>query len=255
MLTYNTKAIVSLTSHKTRVKHCGRAIYSAIKNCLTEVHVVLCLYKDDIKYIHSDVKTLIDAKIVELLIVDEDLGPHTKYFYTMKKYKNLPIITIDDDQLYYPDTIPSLIDCYDKNKNYVICRQYRTIHWRNGKVLPFSQWVINKSNSKEGVRKNIHPMGVGMILYPPDILKISDNNLSEIRKYRMADDIYLNALEFRYNVSIYSLPYTSKKNTLWDEVDHKNKDMTAIALREDKNRFKLSDYYVKCLSKDFNNVK
>ena len=61
MLTYNTKAIVSLTSHKTRVKHCGRAIYSAIKNCLTEVHVVLCLYKDDIKYIHSDVKTLNDA--------------------------------------------------------------------------------------------------------------------------------------------------------------------------------------------------
>lgn len=57
----------------------------------------MTLYKDDIKNIPEDLKFLIDEQFVELIVADKDLGPHLKYFYAMKKYKENPIITVDDD--------------------------------------------------------------------------------------------------------------------------------------------------------------
>ena len=44
--------------------------------------------------------------------------------------------------------------------------------------------------------------GVGGVLYPPDILKISDENLDGIRNCICADDIYLKYLEDLYNVPV-----------------------------------------------------
>ena len=57
----------------------------------------MTLYKDDIKNIPEDLKFLIDEQFVELIVADKDLSPHLKYFYAMKKYKENPIITVDDD--------------------------------------------------------------------------------------------------------------------------------------------------------------
>jgi len=253
MINKNTKAIISLTSHKTRIKHCSKSIFSAIRNCCDYVHTVLTISKENKKFIDGDIKKLIDTGIVELLLVDEDLGPHTKYFYVMKKYRNYPIITIDDDQRYFSDTIPNLIKTYEKTKNVIIGRQVRIIQYNNNKILPFSVWAKNRYEKREGVFKTNHLMGVGGILYPPNILDISDELLPEIRKYRKADDIFLNALEFRKNIKLYCLPdWKNNKPTEWDEFEHKNSDMTNIALREEKTRWTDSDFYVNELQNDFN---
>ena len=90
--------IVSLTTHSIRLQQVAKtAIFSIIKNTYKNIHICLTLYKDDIKNIPEDLKFLIDEQFVELIVADKDLGPHLKYFYAMKKYKENPIITVDDD--------------------------------------------------------------------------------------------------------------------------------------------------------------
>lgn len=254
MITEKTQAIISLTSHKSRIKLVHYAIFSAIRNCKEICHVVLTISKENLNYLEGPIKDLIENNLVELLVVDEDLGPHTKYFYCMKKYRNLPIITIDDDQRYFADTIPNLLKKYKEHKDCVIGRMVRTLKYKDNKILPFSVWGDKvQCCFNEGISKTNHCMGTGAILYPPNILNISDELLPEIRKYRKADDIYLNALELRYNVKVYCFPdFKNGKVNEWDEWQHKNKDMTSIALREETNRLEISDYYVKELEKDFN---
>lgn len=254
MLTNNTKAIISLTSHKTRIKHCAKTIYSAIRNCVNDVHVVLTISKENKKYITDDIKLLIDTGVVELLLVDEDLGPHTKYFYCMKKYRHLPIITIDDDQHYYANTIPNLIKKHNELPTAIIGRQARIIVISHHKVLPFSVWAKGKLQYKEGVNKLNHLMGVGAILYPPNALNVNDDMLKDIRICRKADDIYLNALEIRLNIPRYCLLDYGKMPTEWDELYHQNKDMTTIALREEKTRWRDSDKIFNYLKQDFDKL-
>ena len=42
---------------------------------------------------------------VEIIQGDNRLRPHNKYFYVMQKYRDLPIITIDDDVKYSDNAI------------------------------------------------------------------------------------------------------------------------------------------------------
>lgn len=94
--------IVSLTSHtKSRLEQLPKFLFnSLLKYNKTNFKVVLTLYKDDIQYITKDLQALIDNNLIELIVAEENLKSHLKYFYVMQKYKDLPIITIDDDIVY-----------------------------------------------------------------------------------------------------------------------------------------------------------
>ena len=109
--------IVSLTTHSIRLQQVAKtAIFSIIKNTYKNIHICLTLYKDDVKNIPEDLKFLIDEQFVELIVVDKDLGPHLKYFYVMKKYKENPIITVDDDIIYPPEMIEDMVNAYNTHK-------------------------------------------------------------------------------------------------------------------------------------------
>ena len=60
------------------------------------------------------IKILAAMNDIELLNAKEDILGHKKYFYTMQKYKDLPIITVDDDSIYSKDLVQLLYDNYKK---------------------------------------------------------------------------------------------------------------------------------------------
>ncbi len=192
------KTLISLTSHGVRLKYVSRTIFSILKQA--NLKIVLTLFQDDVKNIPEDLQTLIDTNVVELIIAEENLCPHLKYYYAMKKYKDYNVITIDDDCLYSSDFISSLFNYHIKNPNTIIARRAHLIMLNNGKIKPYNSWKMCIKSSNDN--RHIFATGVGGILYPANILDVDKINLTELKQCLYADDIFLKVLENRKNIEI-----------------------------------------------------
>lgn len=191
---YN-KPIISFTSYKDRLPYICDVIKSILNNTIKPYKIILNLYKDDVKYITRELHKLIYHNIVELYICDLDIRPHKKYYYTMLRYKDNPIITIDDDVIYPSDFIESLINSYKKYPNCVSGRRVHKIKYKNdGTIDLVKNWILSYNKIIDPSFDITHS-GVGGVLYPPDILKISEKCLPDILEYISVDDKYILYLE------------------------------------------------------------
>ena len=224
--------IVSLTTHSIRVAQVARtAIWSIIQNTYKNIHIVLTLYKDDLKLIPQDLQLMIDNGIVELIVANKDLGPHLKYFYAMQKYRENPVVTIDDDVIYPETMIEEMVNAYKKYNCIIGRRCFPILN------LNYHDWMRKGlAQFKEPTHKNF-ATGIGGILYPPNCLNLSDNNIEEILKIKYDDDFYLKVLEVRKDLKIMNIVYNwanvFKKNltdahtqsiALWNSNVHKAND-------------------------------
>ena len=180
----NIKVIVSLTSHDLRLKNdtTTKVIFQILKGTFKDLKVCLTLYKEDVKLIPAKLQQLIDLGEVELIVADKDLAPHLKYFYAMQKYRNLPVITIDDDVLYPLDMVEKLYKAHQENPNCIIARRCFHITSSNGKLNSYHDWMRHFT---------------GIVKEP--------NNINEIMDIRFDDDLYLKALEVRKNLKIVNI--------------------------------------------------
>ena len=127
--------------------------------------------------------------------MDKNLKPHLKYFYAMQKYRDYIVVTVDDDIVYPKDMLESLYNSYKKNPMVVSARRVHRIKKdANGKILPYKKWDY-ECRTVTSPSLELFATGVGGVLYPPDILKISDENLTDIYNVLTADDIYLKYIE------------------------------------------------------------
>ena len=239
-----TSVIVALTSHtRERLADLPKFLWdSVLKYNFTFAKVVLTLHESDVEYMPSVLKGWIENGLVELIVSKEDLGPHLKYFYTMQKYRDLPVITIDDDTVYPRYMIPLYLYYHQKHPGWVLCRSCRQITYTNGNVDPFSVW--QNVPTIDGPTHQLHAEGYCGVLYPPDCLKIRDDMIPEIKSIFRADDIYLSVLEIRNNVPVFFLrPYGH-------QLDVSTKGEHALSTMEDC--MPVSDKYVKMFEKEFN---
>lgn len=188
----NTKKdiIVSFTTYKPRLPYVHIMIKTLLENTMKPYKIVMTLYNEDTKYITKELQKYIDDGIVELIVCDKDLRSHKKYFYAMQKYREYPIITVDDDVLYSKDLIKSLYESYLKEPNCIHGRRARKISYdKNGFCKKYNNWPLFKEHTNK--TDDILFTGIGGILYPPNILNIKDSNIETIDKYISVDDIYL----------------------------------------------------------------
>lgn len=211
------KVIVSLTSHtKERLSLVPFYLFhSIIKYQYNYVKIVLTLYKEDVQFIPPKLQEMIDLGLVELIVAEENLKCHLKYFYAMKKYRNLPIITIDDDSIYPQRMIPDLLANAEKYPNTIICRSARVIDCSK----TYSKWYecnfgvewVNWRGGYNEVRTDLNPEGYAGILYPPNILNVDDTMIPVIKEIPRADDIYLTVLEQIYGLKSILCKYDYNK--------------------------------------------
>jgi hypothetical protein len=232
----NIKVIVSLTSHtKERLANVPYFLFHSIfKHSYEYVKVVLTLYKEDIENIPPRLQEMIDLGLVELIIAEDNLRCHLKYFYAMKQYRDLPVITIDDDSIYPKDMIPDFLKNAKKYPNTIIARSAR--HIRPGKT--YTQWDeivggVDKAvwlSDWDMVRSDLNPEGYSGIYYPPNILDIDDSMISEIREFPRADDIYLTVIEQRKGIKSIVPKYE------YNKLDKCTKGYDAISTKHDNIR-------------------
>jgi len=193
-------------------------------------------------YLQNEIKLFVDNGAIELLVAEENLKPHLKYYYAMKKYKDIPIITIDDDGIYTPDLVDSLLKCYEQHKTSICARRCHAIP--PIKNSPYLTWKFQVSdNTIPACRK--FATGVGGVLYPPNILDIDSINLNELKTSLNQDDVFLKAIENRKNIDIQIVPCIYKHPF---PIQTKITMSTALSNQNVVNRG--NDYYLKLFSKD-----
>lgn len=97
------KACISLTSWKARINTVSKTLYSLIKMC-PGFHIVLVLSKDEFplmeKELPDNLMLFVENKLIELFWIRPNLKSFKKVLFTMDKYRDVPVISADDDCIY-----------------------------------------------------------------------------------------------------------------------------------------------------------
>ena len=194
------KILVSFTSYFERFGYLMSVIESIKKQTLLPKKIILVLYEKDYN------KVNINLTNIEIIKVKEDIKPHKKYYYTMQKYRDYAIITLDDD-IYYPtDTIMSLYESYINHPNIISGRRTHLIKYTNNfQIDKYIKWICQQSNILDSNYNLFITTGAGA-LYPPDILNIEDNYLNLIKETITTDDITLKYFEINKGIESIWVP-------------------------------------------------
>ena len=114
------KAIISLTSWKARINTVGKTLYSLLKMC-PGFHIVLVLSEEEFpkkeEELPEELMLFVDNDLIEILWVYKNYKSFKKVLFTMDKYRDVPIISADDDCIYIINYAQELYDIWLNNKD------------------------------------------------------------------------------------------------------------------------------------------
>lgn len=198
------KYIVSFTTFGKRIESACKMVFNLLnKQTYKNFHLVMTIYKDDVKNIGPNMQALIDNNLLEVIIADEDLGPHCKYYYVMQKYCDKPIITVDDDRYYDTNVIELLVKKYESldYKSIVSNCAIKMGRTRDGHITPYPEWCGRRLNPNE---KSYIAMAEGFagILYPPNCFKDLSSEKENLLRCKYDDDLFLKTLHIKNKLPV-----------------------------------------------------
>ena len=114
------KAIISLTSWKARINTVGKTLYSLLKMC-PGFHIVLVLSEEEFpkkeEELPEELMLFVDNDLIEILWVYKNYKAFKKVLFTMDKYRDVPVISADDDCIYLRNYAQELYDILLNNKD------------------------------------------------------------------------------------------------------------------------------------------
>lgn len=120
------KAIISLTSWKARIDTVSKTLYSLLKEC-PGFHIVLVLSEEEFPKMMDEMpaslKLFVKNNLIEVLWVYKNYKSFKKVLFTMDKYRELPVISADDDCYYNCNYAQELYDAWTKDD-----RSIQTFH-------------------------------------------------------------------------------------------------------------------------------
>lgn len=244
MKTYNgEKYIVSFTTFPKRFDLAAKMVYNLLKNqTYKNFHIVCTLYKEDFAKLQGNLKLFIDSDLIEVIVADENLCPHLKYFYAMLSYPNMSIITVDDDRLYGSNLIEKLVSKYEALPYKSIVSTCAPVISPN--ILPISTWCRAECRLKPN-KKSYFAMaeGFGGVLYPKNCFSSLKEHIPEIKKCLFHDDIYLKFLEIDEG-----LPVTQIDGTVFDVIGLRGEMVGAQETNLEHHNNAPMDYRIKVIS-------
>jgi hypothetical protein len=202
----NKAVIVSLTTFPSRIDKVALTIESILRQNEKPDKILLWLYEGEFKGKKSLPKNLIklEKRGLDIRFCKENLMPHKKYFYTMLKYPNANVITIDDDMFYPSDLILKLKLSHKKYPTSILCCIARRIQLSEGTVDQYSKWSYENINYEPIM--SLLPIGAGGVFYPQKSLHKDIFDLENLKKYALkADDLWLKIMSLRNKTKVVSL--------------------------------------------------
>lgn len=125
------KAVISLTSWKARINTVYITLGSLIQQC-PGFHIVLVLSEEEFpkmrEQLPKSLMSLVNSEKIELLWVYKNYKSFKKVLFTMDKYRDVPIISADDDCIYICNYAKYLYDKWVDNKTAFASCWGRKIH-------------------------------------------------------------------------------------------------------------------------------
>jgi hypothetical protein len=234
------KILVSLTSYKERFNFLPIVIKSLREQSMSPNKIVLVLAEKDMKSYNLKIEGL------DIITINKDLRPHNKYYYTMLKYPEYAIVTVDDDIIYSKNMLESLYNSYIDHPNIVSGRRGHLMRYKkNGELRSYFSWGLGHKSIIEA-NYDLFLTGVGGILYPPDIFNINENYSKIIEETMTGDDIALKYYEVIKGIDERWVPnrHLLGLNIMQNSV---NKPLL-------KSNKKNNDIYIKNINIDIKNV-
>ena len=117
------KAIISLTSWKARINTVSKTLFSLIQQC-PGFHIVLCLSEEEFpereNELPENLMLFVKNELIEILWVYKNYKVFKKILFTMDKYRDVPVISADDDCIYTCNYAQELYDKWLEDKKCVI---------------------------------------------------------------------------------------------------------------------------------------
>ena len=160
--------LVSLTSFPARLPYLHHTLYSLLTQDYKDFHIALFLSSSEIAPSKLPLILKIFARLGLLSIhfVEENLRAYKKLFYALQAYPEHIIITIDDDQIYAPNTISLLLESY--------ARFPRAIHTHlaydgayMADILELDSAAYCAIIAQDSPHLALASVGVSGVLYPP----------------------------------------------------------------------------------------
>lgn len=239
----NDKIIVSMTSYFNRFPTLALCLKTILCQTVKPDKIILYLTRDDEKRLPPEIQNLKKYGL-DILITDEDIKPHKKYYYAMKDFPNDIIITVDDDIIYDRRLIEKLLATHEKFPNYVIAGRAKKIDWTQKRFKKYEDWALYDKEDTPSI--NLLATGVGGILYPKNSkMRGEMTNRDKIKEYVSVDDLWLKAIEIINNVPTVLCDQIVEKRRI--EIPSAQKNGLAqvnVALKNnDKYWAKLEDEY------------
>ena len=208
--------IVSLTSYPDRFL--DESIYDCLNTIVgqkTDIRykIVFSIYKNDIEKMPNKLVEYCIDNNIEILKCDDDIKGHKKYYYVSLKYKNTPIITLDDDIIYSKYIVNSLYNSYKNNPNVISSVWVRRIKLSNGKISSYKEWDDGYKIDDISFY-NSFGSGAGT-LFPPEMFDIK-LDINDIKKYINQDEFFLLKNSMERGIPVKFVPY------LYDEKKYDN---------------------------------
>ena len=182
------KAIISLTSWKARINTVDKTIYSLLSNC-PGFHIVLVLSEEEFpkkeKELPDNLMLFVDNDLIEILWVYRNYKAFKKVLFTLDKYRDVPVISADDDCIYKMNYAENLYNIWERNKDSFVS------------IWAKKQQFITCINDKVW-----HSGGAGT-LYPPYVFKEYGllNLTDEVLNLTNQDDDYYTCLKILLNLN------------------------------------------------------
>lgn len=187
--------VVSFTSFPARINKVWMVVQCLKRQSVLPEKIILWLSRKQFPN-NSDIPENLLKEVddlFEIRLVEEDIRSHKKFYYVMQEFPDKTFVTCDDDIFYHPDVIKHLVDGSKKYPGCVIANTARHIQYDSkGDLLPYNNWKTAKGSYD---KENLMQIGVGGVLYPPNVLhELTLRKDLFLSLTPMADDIWLNCM-------------------------------------------------------------
>lgn len=199
------RIIVSLTSYPPRFASISLALKSLLWQTMKPDRIIVwlsCGPEDITQEMHS-----YEQYGITFRYHVPDYKSHKKYVFAFTEFPDDIVITVDDDVVYSPDLIASLLMVHHRFPNSVCARTVHKMTWdTQGKMLEYRKW--NKRWKQCRTPSNeLVAIGVGGVLYPPHCFDnlVCDSDLF----FRLApgqDDLWLKWMEMLKGIDVVWTP-------------------------------------------------
>lgn len=189
------KLIVSMTSIPPRIDKVWITIESLLRQTYKPDKIILWLAEDEFQNVKLPEQLTKQQKRGLQICYCDNLRSYKKFYYTVKKYPNDYIVTVDDDVIYAENMLETLVKTYRRNPGCIICNRAHRIKQNNTGLKEYGSWIKYEDIELCETKPSFYNFftGCGGNLFPMFMLnrKVLDKDaFMELAPY--ADDVWLN---------------------------------------------------------------